>query len=577
MRFKTIFYNQFQNNWIEFKDPIKVYKAYSLDEIPAILKSVDEHMKETVYIAGFLSYEAASAFDVAIKTKKVTSFPLGWFGIFKDIINFTPAQYSLKLYKSEEWISSVSKRDYIRNIRKIKEYIAGGYTYQVNYTYRLISKFHGDMLSFFLSMIERERNGYFAYIDIEDFVICSASPELFFRLDGSSIISKPMKGTAERGKYIEEDLVNADKLYRSEKDRAENTMIVDMIRNDLGRISEAGSVRVDSLYDIETYQTVLQMTSSVSTKTNAALSDIFRSMFPCASVTGAPKYKTTEIITELESTPRKIYTGTIGFVLPQRKAQFNVAIRTALIDRKLSLAEYGVGGGIIWDSDEKKEFEESRSKMKILTQTAPQFDIVETILWQPADGYFLFDYHLRRMTKSAEYFNFSFDSHQIEQSLADISLNFFDKPCRVRLSLSRDGSHKCTAEILEDDTQINPLKLTFSKLRIDSNDPFLYHKTTYRTLYERAIERHKGFDDLIFVNEHEEITETSIYNIVVKLEGQLVTPPVRCGLLPGTLRAWLLDNKKIQERIIYRKEFKNCKEIFLINSVRGWKKAILAQ
>jgi len=575
MIYEAIIYNHFTNEWFKFQDPLQIFQTSSLKEVISILKTIDKKIRGNIYAAGFIGYEAAPAFDSALKAKDLSSFPLCWFGLYNKVSIINPLDYKRKKYEVDNWISSTNKVKYHQDIKQIKEYIAGGYTYQVNYTYRLTSKFNGDPFSFFLELVDKQRTNYAAYLDIGDFVICSVSPELFFKLDGDSIISRPMKGTATRGRYNDEDIEKANRLHRSIKNRAENTMIVDMIRNDLGRISETGSVEVESLYDVEKYQTVLQMTSTVRARTNASISSIFTAMFPCASVTGAPKYQTTKIISEIEATPRKIYTGCIGFMMPGRKAQFNVAIRTVLIDRVLSKAEYGVGGGIVWDSDETEEYEESRTKLKVLTEKEPEFNLLETILWTPQHGYFLLEYHLRRLKNSAKYFSFSYTEDHIKKRLDANSERFSDKQLKIRLFLAKDGISTITSDLFPIDASTGSIRLAFSKIHVDSSDPMLYHKTTNRQLYEKAKKIHRDCDDVIFFNERKEITETSIYNIVLKINGQYITPPVCCGLLPGTFRAWLLDKKKIKEKPIKLGEFKKCKEIFVINSLRKWQKAIL--
>jgi para-aminobenzoate synthetase/4-amino-4-deoxychorismate lyase len=572
---EAIIYNHDSREWFSFQDPLEIFQCFSIDEVIPILKSIDNKTRNNMSVAGFISYEAAPAFDPALKAKELSSFPLCWFGLYDKVDRINPSDYKRKKFEVGDWIPSIDKSEYFRNIKKIKEYIAAGYTYQVNYTYRLRSKFKGDPLSYFWELADKQKTDYTAYIDTGDFIICSVSPELFFMLDGDTIISKPMKGTAPRGRYCDEDIENERRLSQSIKNRAENIMIVDMIRNDLGRISDTGSVQVESLYDIEKYNTVLQMTSSVKAKTNASIISIIAAMFPGASVTGAPKYQTMKIISTLETTPRKIYTGCIGFILPGRKAQFNVAIRTVLIDQKLSQAEYGAGGGIVWDSDEKKEYEESQIKIKVLSDNAPTFDLLETILWTTQDGYFMLDYHLRRLKDSSEYFGFSFNQDDIRKKLDRISDHFSNKSHKIRLLLAEDGNITTTSEAIHNNSPINPVKLTFSKIHVNSSNPMLYHKTTNRQMYEKAKKLHLDCDDIIFINERNEITETSIYNIVLKINGEYITPPISSGLLPGTFRAFLLDRNQIKEKRLTLSDLRNCDEIFVINSVRKWQRAII--
>jgi para-aminobenzoate synthetase/4-amino-4-deoxychorismate lyase len=572
---RAIFFNKFDKEWIEFKNPIEEFRANAIEDVIPILKDIDDRINDKIYLAGFISYEAAPAFDSALKAKNASSFPLCWFGLYDKKSRVVPPDYNSKSFQIKNWNSSISEEKYRQNFQKIREYIRGGYSYQVNYTYRLRSKFAGDPYAYFWDLYQKQNTAYAAYIDIDNFIICSVSPELFFRLDDDLITSLPMKGTASRGRTLREDAETIKNLYRSVKDRAENTMIVDMIRNDLGRISETGTVQVGSMYDVETYQTVLQMTSSVQAKTTASLSRILSAMFPCASITGAPKYKTTEIISELESSPRNIYTGTIGFVLPDRKAQFNVAIRTALIDKKRSTVEYGVGGGIVWDSECKIEYEETRTKIKVLTERAKTFDLLETILWTPDDGYFLRDYHLKRLSDSAKYFAFSLNRDEIEQKLNDKSNYFNNNSNRVRIRLSKNGQTKIISDVIQNGPLTKPVRLEVAHTRVNSSNPLLFHKTTNRQLYENAKKLHPDSDDVILVNERGEITETTIYNIVIKIKGNYITPKLSCGLLPGTYRAWLLDNKKIKEDIIPLDQIRNCDQIFVINSVRKWRKAVL--
>ena len=343
MKFKAILYDQFTAKWFGFSNPVLIQKAFSPLDVGLHLSILENYLNEGYYGVCLLSYEASPAFDTALKVKEPGLFPLSWIGVFKEPEEVNPLSFSKKEYKTGDWNPSISKEKYKSDINKIKEYIKEGYTYQVNYSYRLHAEFSGDPYSYFWDLYTKQKTEYAAYIDIDDFVICSVSPELFFRLDDDRIVSKPMKGTMPRGRYLEEDEAFARDLHHSIKNRAENIMIVDMIRNDLGRIADYESVKVDSYYDIERYPTALQMTSTVSAKTSAGIKDIITALFPCSSITGTPKPQTMKIISELETTPRNIYTGSIGLLKPGRKAQFNVAIRTALLDRNNSKIEFGTG------------------------------------------------------------------------------------------------------------------------------------------------------------------------------------------------------------------------------------------
>ncbi len=386
-----------------------------------------------------------------------------------------------------------------------------------------------------------------------------------------------MKGTAARGMTLAEDLRNAACLYDSEKNRAENVMIVDMIRNDLGRIARTGSVKVPRLFDIEKYSTVWQMTSTVEALTKASFPEILRALFPCASITGAPKVKTMEIIAAIETTPRNIYTGAIGFVSPDRRAQFSVAIRTILIDKFASKAEYGVGGGIVWDSTAAEEYEECLNKAKIiLDPPSPRpFQLLETLLWTPDEGYFLLTRHLERLRESALYFDYPYDEALIRKTLDEKVEELPSGPYRVRLLLSRNGEVECSSVPLglPDDRL---LLVRLARQAVYSRDPFLYHKTTQRNLYEKAQASFRDADDVLLYNEAGEVTESCIANVVILRNGRLVTPPVRCGLLNGTYRAELLDRGEITEDTVTLLELKRAEKIFLINSVRKWREAVLS-
>ena len=359
-----------QKKWLQFKEPKEIISANCLEEVLPKLKLVNELIeKHQLYGAGFISYEASSAFDKVLVTHESSSFPLLWFGLYQQpkVIELPP--YLLNNNYKLDWDCSVSKEEYNNAITRIKDYIACGDTYQVNYTLRLQADFAGEPWQLFQQLVQAQPADYAAYLELERFTICSASPELFFDLRGDRLISRPMKGTARRGYSLSQDKAIAQWLFNSEKNRAENVMIVDMIRNDLGKIAYLNSVRVASLFDVEKYPTLWQMTSTITAKTNRTLAEITTALFPCASITGAPKRRTMEIIRELENYPRNIYTGSIGFISPEGEAQFNVAIRTVLIDRDRKQAEYGIGSGIVWDSIAKDEYRECQLKAKVLYST----------------------------------------------------------------------------------------------------------------------------------------------------------------------------------------------------------------
>ncbi len=551
------------NEWLYFTNPHHIISAAKVEDVRGALQAVENLVNEkNWHAAGFVSYEAAPAFDKALRVIEAENFPLLWFGLYS-------APKTSEVFKNLgglptlTWQPGVERDVYNAAIEKVKENIALGKTYQVNYTMRLNSAFEMEAWDLFTHLAQGQ-NKYAAYLDTGQYAICSASPELFFSLDGETITSRPMKGTVKRGRTTLEDKEKAEWLHRSIKNRAENVMIVDMVRNDIGRIAEIGSVHVPELFTVEKYPTLFQMTSSVQAKTKTGITEIFDALFPCASITGAPKVSTMKIIAELETTPRKIYTGSIGYIAPNRQAQFNVAIRTAIIDRENKTAEYGVGGGIVWDSTSADEYSEALLKARVLTEFPQEFSLIETLLWTTKDKYFLREKHIARMQDSADYFNFPFSRERFETHLEQLAKDF-NCPQRVRVTLDKFGEFKAQVTVYSQVT-ITSLKVCLAEKPVNSNNVFLFHKTTQRGMYPSI----QGYDDVLLYNENDEITEFTIGNVVVEMDGALFTPPVSCGLLAGTFRSHLLETGQIKERIIYKNELEQCTKIFLINSVRKW-------
>ena len=574
--------------WVHFTRPHRIIEVNTLEEVIPALHELEGLIKANHwYAAGILSYEAAPAFDPVHLTRPGTGFPYLWFGLYPAPRFMTlpePAQPKETL----SWLPTVDRATYDEAINQIKNYIADGRTYQVNYTMRLQADFKVDPWNFFLHLGQTQ-NKHAAFIDMGRYVICSASPELFFQLDGDIITCRPMKGTMRRGRTTLEDSEQAQWLKASEKNRAENVMIVDMIRNDLGRIAKTGGVHVPELFTVERYPTLWQMTSIIRAKTEASLTEIFTALFPCASITGAPKVSTMRIISELETTPRNIYTGSIGYMAPDRKATFNVAIRTVWIDRQAQKAEYGLGGGIVWDSTDRDEYEEALLKARVLTEVLPEFSLLETMLWTPTTGFFLREKHVARLLDSANYFDFPILSpwsstpagpsrdvsravlpkEIIESYLDEISSKFTSLQ-RVRLLLDKNGNLTSETKSFDSSEENRPWTVCLAKKSINSNDVFLFHKTTYRDVYEAARKDFPEYDDILLYNERRELTEFTLGNIVVEMEGKLYTPPVSCGLLAGTFRAYLVERDQVQERVIRAEELKDCSNVFLVNSVRQW-------
>lgn len=591
---------KYAGKWLHFQCPEKVLRTERVEEVVPLLREAEA---SGLFVAGFISYEAAPAFDSALKVQPSEGFPLLCLGLFQAPEVLDEIEAGGRGYEVGALEPSVSKDAFVAAIGQIKERIAEGATYQVNYTYRLNAGFSGDAWAFFHELVKGQKAEHAAFVDTGDFAICSASPELFFSLKGGQILARPMKGTAPRGRTFSEDWKQAEALRVSEKDRAENIMIVDMIRNDMGRIAIPGSVETLSKYDVEKYPTVWQMTSTVAGTVAATPSSrfsahderdegvaptfekIFKALFPCASITGAPKAETMEIIQGLEHTscgiksPRKIYTGSIGFLAPTGEASWNVAIRTALIDRGAGTLEYGVGGGIVWDSEAAAEYEETLTKAKVLTQPRPEFQLLETMLWEPETGIFLLEEHLQRLAKSAAYFDVPLDQYAVLQQLEGNYHTSGSVINRVRLLVSRDGRFEVQAFPQKSDGDVASTKekisIALAKEPVDSRDVFLFHKTTHRAVYEKARANFPDADEVVLWNGRGEVTEGTIANIVIRKEGKLVTPPVGCGLLAGTFREHLLETGEIEEGLVSIGDLKAADEIFLINSVRRWRRAEL--
>lgn len=570
--------------WLSFTQPQSVIVAEKIADVRKCLEEVERQVNEHGWTAaGFISYEAAPAFDPALKVISSRDFPLLWFGLYDDC-KLLEDLGSLQVVPTLDWVPDTEQNAYNAAIQTIKERIAQGKTYQVNHTMRLSSNLDMDSeqginaqtWQLFTHLTHSQRK-YAAYLDIGDWAICSASHELFFDLDGETIIGRPMKGTVKRGRTTEEDRNISKWLRASQKNRAENVMIVDMIRNDIGRIAKMGTVRAPELFAIEKYSTLFQMTSTVEASTTASVAEIFSALFPCASITGAPKVSTMSIIAELEASPRKLYCGSIGYIAPNRNARFNVAIRTALVNKKIGYVEYGVGGGIVWDSTEADEYSEALLKARVLTEPLRKdFSLFETLLWTPKEGYFLLGRHIARITDSASYFGFTsesadFTEKNVRKVLSDV-VEGLDSAQRVRLMMNQQG--ELTAETNDFQASDKVFKVSLANNSINSNDAFMFHKTTDRTIYHNALIN--GYDDVLLFNEKDELTEFTIGNLVVRIDGELFTPPISCGLLPGTFRAELVASGAVKERVLYKQDLAKFEAIFLINSLRKWVRVLLS-
>ncbi len=565
---ESLIHDPSRHLWLHFKSPVDRIVCTDCDGIRPALRKLHQRVEsEGLYAAGFISYDAAPAFDEALKASRNRQIPLLAFSLYPEPEPVRP-DFSAPVEGQAElnWRPLTGRKEYGKALEGVKNHIRRGESYQVNYTYRLEADAPGDPRTLFSRLQAAGEARYGAFLMEEEYAVCSASPELFFSLEGCEISARPMKGTAARGKSSAEDRRAADELRRSEKNRAENLMITDMIRNDLGRIARKGSVHVPELFTLEKYPTLWQMTSEVRAETDASVPQIMDALFPCASITGAPKVRTMEIIEELETSPRGLYTGSIGWWGPGGRALFNVAIRTVFLDRKNDMAIYGTGGGIVWDSDTEGEYEESLLKTKVLIQKAAEFELLETIKWTPEEGVYLREAHLDRMEASAQYFDYPFSRNAATALLDEFSPKEKNGGRRLRLLLSRRGLLRLEDAPLPE-APAAPWLLKPAVSPVNLNAPLFRHKTTSRKIYEDL--KREDADDTVLWNERGEITETTIANLAVRIEGRLCTPPASSGLLEGTLRRHLLEKGELEERVITLEELAGAEEIYLLNSVRG--------
>lgn len=545
-----------------YTHPRHIVCAQRLDAVRDALLEVEAGVSDGLTAVGWVAYEAAHAFDPAMPVGKKTSVPLLWFGLYdrwKPWMGNNAATQPLSV-----WRPSMSHEAYRIAHERVRAYVASGDAYQVNLTFPLESETDNKLLDVFLQLSASQPTSYAACIRGEGWGIASLSPELFFELNGSQLITRPMKGTRRRGRFPDEDRRMAEALSASGKDLAENLMITDLLRNDLGRVAENGSVHVPKLFALERHPTIWQMTSTIAATSTASVPEIFQALFPCGSVTGAPKIRAMQIIDELEPVARGVYCGAIGVWMPGRRARFSVAIRTLTLDERARRATYAVGSGITWDSEASDEYAECLEKSKVLTLRLPSFHLLETLRLDES-GYALLEKHLRRMSDSAEFFGYPFDENKCRSLLSAIEPE--DTPLRVRLLLDANGEFHAETNPLA--SAPTPFRLALHQHPVDSRDIFLFHKTTHRAVYDEALAAHPEADDVLLCNERGELTETCIGNIVLTLDGVDYTPPVECGLLSGCERGALLEAGKLHLRVLYASDLERAERVAVINSVRG--------
>jgi para-aminobenzoate synthetase/4-amino-4-deoxychorismate lyase len=617
-----------------FMSPLRVCAAYAPAEIPSLFAEIESAVAAGQFAAGFFSYECGACFEpkAGVPNDRSSSLgwkagmrpapegdPLAWFGIYAQSYIFDhesgtfvdgeppelaqfrdtrPSAQSPDLGTQPDLAAefALSEGEYAQRIARIHEWIRAGDVYQLNFTAPLKFPAPASAAALYARLRARQPADYGAFLHWQPRRhILSFSPELFFRIDDKGdndgdtrrIVTRPMKGTARRGRTTREDREIAGWLRGDAKNRSENVMIVDLVRNDLGRVARTGSVRVEELFAVERYPTLWQMTSTVSAelRPEVGFHDIFRALFPCGSITGAPKVRAMQLIAELEDAPRGVYTGAIGFFSP-RQTVFNVAIRT--LDLNGARGTMGAGSGVVIDSDPAEEFRECLLKAEFLTQGATgsseklpgqcsdQFSLIETMLWDgdsPAGSYPLLELHLDRLEDSAKYFDFPCDRAEVKAALEACGSEFaIGVPHKVRLLLHRAGGFEIADEILVPAGENRIGRVRIATERTDPMNRMLYHKTTHRPIYSREFEQatRDGFDDALFLNLRGEVTEGAISNVFVEKNGRWCTPPVECGLLPGVYRRHLLETRpEIEERVLFMGDLRTADAIYLTNAVRG--------
>jgi para-aminobenzoate synthetase/4-amino-4-deoxychorismate lyase len=572
-----------------FLNPAEVFQANTATDLDALFDWIESSRRRGLHLAGYLSYECGylleEKFNQAASNPAISqgALPLAWFGAYPSPFIFDHAQAKFLGAIPPEAASAevpehfandvkleIAPGEYAQKIQAIKRYIEAGDTYQVNFTDSVKVVNPHDPAAVFAVLSRAQPVAYSALLHVGNQHILSLSPELFFRIRDGRIVTRPMKGTIPRGLDLQEDDRQAVRLQSDEKNRSEHIMIVDLLRNDLGRICRMGSVQVEDLFSIERYRTLLQMTSTISGELNPGIrfGEILRAIFPSGSITGAPKLRTMQIIRELERHPRGVYTGAIGHIAPAGEATFNVAIRTLVL--RDGVATMGVGGGIVADSDPASEYRECELKAQFLTRQVRPFQLIETMLF---DGHSLslLALHLDRFVSSAAYFDFACDRDAIELRLRSLQGSLAPgQSQRVRLLLDATGAISLAhSEFIPDAA---PLKVRISPHRTRSCDPLLRHKTTLRELYNReyAQARIDGFDEAVFLNERDELTEGAISTLFVEQGGHLLTPPLSAGVLPGVLRRHILAVRpEAREATLTLANLAIARAVYVGNSLRG--------
>lgn len=547
-----------------FTKPLKELKTRDLDQVETLLREVEAYQEAGFYAVGYVSYEAAPAFEkkLAVHPAPLMGEYLLYFTIHEKVETLPfPEDYEA-VDLPANWQEEVEAPAYQKAIETIQHHIRQGDTYQVNYTVQLSQELKADPLAIYNRLVVEQRAHYNAFIQHDDVSILSISPELFFKQDDRLLTTRPMKGTTRRGLTNQTDLQEAAWLEADPKNRAENMMIVDLLRNDMNRISEIGSEQVTRLCQVEQYSTVWQMTSTIESRLRPEvdLVQTFQALFPCGSITGAPKISTMEIIQQTEVAPRGVYCGTIGILLPKGKRIFNVAIRTLQMQGHQAI--YGVGGGITWDSKWESEYRETKQKSAVLYRQEPRFELLTTGRIHQGKLTFL-EQHLTRLREASRYFAYPYDEpkllKELQEELARCDSNL-DYRCRI--ALQKNGSFQLAITELKD-LPASYLQAQLTEQKLDLAKPFTYFKTSQRDHLSQS--NHEQ----IFHLPDGTLLETTIGNLVLEIEGQLYTPPAHLPLLDGIYRRHLLETQQVEEKLLTLNDLTDADRIYACNALRG--------
>ncbi|HEV7325876.1 MAG TPA: aminodeoxychorismate synthase component I [Bosea sp. (in: a-proteobacteria)] len=567
-----------------FADPVEIVEASEPSEIAGAFACIEAGLARGLHAAGFLAYELGYAFEprLAPMLPAQRSLPLLWFGLFEAPRSIAPATLDRDFAglcppPLEDLAFGLDEAGHAAAVQRVLDYLHAGDAYQVNLTFPIRFRYRGDPLALYGALRASQPVAHGGVVAMGKASILSVSPELFVETAGGQAVTRPMKGTAARGVDAHADEAAKAILRADPKQRAENLMIVDLLRNDLSRVSEQGSVTVPALFSVETYPGFHTLTSTVTSqlRPGLALAEQMQALFPCGSVTGAPKLRAMEIIRELEAAPREIYTGSLGMIAPNGDLSFNVAIRTVTL---LPSGEgvYGVGGGIVVDSKLADEYAECRLKARVLTDLAGDYGLIETLRW--SGGYVRSHLHIERLAASAAALGFRFEREHALAQLAKAEASFpVGEERRVRCELRRDGDLQITTAPMPTASG-SAIRIAIASQPVDAGDPFLRHKTTRRTIYERAFAEAAAdvCDDALLLNRQGFVTETSRSNIFVERDGVLLTPPLEHGLLPGVLRRELIETGAAREAPLRLDDIRQAGRWSVGNSLRGLQIARLA-